>query len=239
MYVENFRLQLESTRRAFDGELHISRWWRWNPSGLLWLCCEQGVPLFRDRKTLHWKANFVTSSDNSTAGQSCSSYLHQVGTHLHEKMKQKKKTKLGYIIQTAGSWVMVVQSTLVDTLSKGQRKIYVLIRLTCKWSYLLVRVNHRKAENAIFLRVIELFDVNVRMYAKNDPYGCGFKIYLLTGGIALSEEKTSTCNIEFYVLSGEQISYFWITFTLIFYWRKSGYSRCYLLTRFTCMWGSC
>ena len=75
---------------------------------------------------------------------------------------------------------------------------------------------------------------------KNDRYRVWFfKFYLLTRGESFFRSRKPVRAIEFYVLSGVRITCLWIAFTLIFYWRESGHAKSCVLTRFTCMWGSC
>ena len=110
------------------------------------------------------------------------------------------------------------------------------MRFTCSWIYFLTRVN---VENCNFFTVIEGFNVYVCMYAKMTVTGVVFKFYLLTRVKSFFRTRKPVRAIEFYVLSGVRITCFWRAFTLIFYWRQSGHSKSYVLTRFTCMWGSC
>ena len=62
--------------------------------------------------------------------------------------------------------------------------------------------------------------------------------FLFTRGKSYFRTRKPVRAIKFNVFSGVRITCFWTTFTLIFYWRKSGHSSSYVLLRITCMWGS-
>ena len=73
----------------------------------------------------------------------------------------------------------------------------------------------------------------VRVCAKWRLQGKLFKFYLSTRGKSFFRTRKPVRVIEFHELLGVRITCFWITFPLIFYWRKSGHSKGYMLTRFS------